>query len=72
MTRVSNLLALGLAVFSVLTASAQTKQPPSVLGKTDINALLEAAPAMPGNTADAVRRTEQLNASLFPAGCSRA
>src|SRR2546430_17287680 len=66
MTRVSNLLALALAVFSVLTASAQTKQPPSVLGKTDINALLEAAPAMPGNTADAVRRAEQLNAIYDP------
>jgi hypothetical protein len=75
MNRVSNVLALALAVSSVITATAQTKQPPSVLGKTDINALIEAAPAMPGNTPDAVHRaeaTERHLRSLFPAGCSRA
>ena len=66
MNRVSSLLALALIASTAVTTSAQKKQPPTVLGKTDINALIEAVPTMPGNTADAVRRAEQLNAIYDP------
>ena len=66
MNRISSLLALALIASSAVTTSAQTKQPSTVLGQTDINALIEAAPAMPGSTTDALRRAEQLNAIYDP------
>ena len=44
---------------SAMSAFAQAQQSPSILGKTDLHALLEAAPGVPNTPAEAAKRAQQ-------------
>ena len=50
---------------SAMSAFAQAQQSPSILGKTDLHALLEAAPGVPNTPAEAAKRAEQ-SGHVFP------
>ena len=58
--------ALTLIAFAVFTATAPAQQAPSVLGKTDIHGLIEAAPGMPNSPAEAAKRASQSDALYAP------
>jgi len=50
---------------SAMSAFAQAQQSPSILGKTDVHALLEAAPGVPNTPAEAAKRAQQ-SGDIFP------
>lgn len=56
MKPLKTILAAALIVCSVLTVAVLAAGPELILGKTDINALLEAAPGLPSSTAEAATR----------------
>ncbi len=61
-----NALALALLSSSLLPVTAFAQKAPTILGKTDIHALLEAAPGMPSSPAEAVQRAKQSDAIYRP------
>ena len=61
-----NALALALISSSLLPVTAIAQQTPTILGKTDVHALLEAAPGMPNSPAEAARRADQSEAIYGP------
>jgi len=61
-----NALALALISSTLLPATALAQQAPTILGKTDVHALLEAAPSMPSSPAEAARRADHYEAIYGP------
>ncbi len=61
-----NALALALLSSSLLPVTAFAQKAPTILGKIDIHALLEAAPGMPSSPAEAVRLADQSYAIYRP------